>query len=962
MIWQFISKPGRHETEISIMDSSGSKLPYDRWALDAPEALLPGLDLIQRLIASENAVEVDDVILIKPKSVASLSARESASLSFPPLTTAMLRLQADGLVTQANYKISSEWIRSNGQPLIAQRIGAWLKVGEDLRRLPEALYLVAESVDALNAAVVGGALDDRMRALAELKHVLPDGPDSHLIEMKGLVGAMIIAVADAFSVDMAVGADGEQVVPKLHGSISEGDALLLNAARQSAFEDRFFSAGSVQPIYSVGEQTYVVLRPLLRKALAEVRKLKSASLATRRAFIASPRAYLRDTFGDEIDDVILENIFRETSNYSQRVLGLGLWVPRVVPWIKLPSLDWLGTGDGAAPTPRVTPPVSGLVIDNTPLPLSVDEATKLKREIEQAIAKGETHVVVQGPHGPVHVPANDETLRIIHLIEVQSFVPDTGIGGPPTPPPVAGKESTLIYTNEDDVALEAEFKNNRPAPASGLPQGLKTTLKSHQIEGLAWLQQAYMNGSLGVLLADDMGLGKTLQGLAFLAWLRSGMAAGLVPKAPVLIVAPTGLLANWQAEHDKHLQSPGIGKCLPAFGKGLKSLRITGPDGLVQLNTELIAKSDWVLTTYETLRDYDSDFARIKFAAALFDEAQKIKTPGIRITDAAKAMNCVFRVALTGTPVENRLADLWCIIDGVHPGLLGDLKSFSETFERDLDQERLKKLKSSLERSFGGRPQTMLRRLAHDKLPDLPLPNELLIRSKMPSAQMEAYCNAIAAGRAVQGKGGMLETLQKLRAISLHPSPDLEMGDAEFIESSARIKSTFHALDNIALRSEKVLIFLEDLDLQSRLVGLIQRRYNLSSPPAIINGMVDGAKRQSRVDQFQNSSDGFGVMILSPRAGGVGLTLTRANHVIHLSRWWNPAIEDQCTGRVLRIGQTKQVYIHVPLAIIDDKIQCFDENLHKLLTRKRQLMRDTLTPAEAFFDNDIDEIFRGTVS
>ncbi len=185
--------------------------------------------------------------------------------------------------------------------------------------------------------------------------------------------------------------------------------------------------------------------------------------------------------------------------------------------------------------------------------------------------------------------------------------------------------------------------------------------------------------------------------------------------------------------------------------------------------------------------------------------------------------------------------------------------------------------------------------------------------------------------------------------------------DDAFIASSARLLVAIEALDEIAAAREKSLIFLEDLDLQAKLAGLLQRRYGMASPPALINGTVDGGKRQARVNAFQTSRDGFDTMILSPRAGGVGLTLTRANHVIHLSRWWNPAVEDQCNGRVHRIGQTKPIFVHLPLATIGGTASSFDENLDALLDRKRKLMRDTLIPAEATVDQDREQLFKATV-
>jgi SNF2 family DNA or RNA helicase len=345
----------------------------------------------------------------------------------------------------------------------------------------------------------------------------------------------------------------------------------------------------------------------------------------------------------------------------------------------------------------------------------------------------------------------------------------------------------------------------------------------------------------------------------------------------------------------------------------------------------------------------------------LFDEAQKIKTPGVRITDAAKAVNADFRVALTGTPVENRLADLWCITDTVHPAYLGDLKGFSAKYERSSDLGQLRLLKSSLDCWHGDRPPILLRRMKQDKLANFRAPEEIIEDAIMPSVQREVYEAAIAQARAVRQPGAMLEALQRLRALSLHPDHNCDATDLEFIEMSARMHTTFATLDCIAANRERVLIFLDDLEMQARLAGVIQRRYALRSPPMIISGEVAGAARQARVNRFQVNSDDFDVMILSPRAGGVGLTLTQANHVVHLSRWWNPAVEDQCTGRVLRIGQTRPVFVHIPLAILPNGRTSFDQNLHALLVRKRQLMRDALMPPAAT-ESDREDLFNKSIN
>lgn len=366
------------------------------------------------------------------------------------------------------------------------------------------------------------------------------------------------------------------------------------------------------------------------------------------------------------------------------------------------------------------------------------------------------------------------------------------------------------------------------------------------------------------------------------------------------------------------------------------------------------------MTTYETLRDYDTEFGAVPFAAMLMDEAQKVKTPAARMTDAAKGMRADFRVAMTGTPVENRLADLWCIVDGVHSGYLRDLKHFSATYEAPgVEPERMKQLKARLERPFGGAPGLMLRRLRKDRLPDLPEAIIHRAEGQMPPIQADAYRRVISEARTQRAKGARLGALLRLRSVCLHPDTSMAASDEEFIAASARLVQCFGALDRAAQAGEAALIFLEDLDLQAQLAGIIQRRYRLAAPPDIINGEVSGARRQARVDRFQ-AGQSFGVMLISPRAGGVGLTLTRANHVIHLSRWWNPAVEDQCTGRALRIGQVRPVHIHLPIACLPGQDRAFDHNLHDLLERKRQLMNEALVPPTRDAEDEA-ELFEATV-
>ena len=951
MTFRFAITPAAAASEIRLLGPAGP-VPVERWALEAPSALLPGVDLAQRLVAAESAIAVEDALVVDAAALAGLTRAEAAKLGLPPLAEAIARLSASGLFSKPDYRVALAWARPNGQPILgAKRLGPWLEIGGEIFRLPDALYAIAEAVDRLEAASAN--TEDRLTALADLREVLPAGARAGLAEASGLVAHIHIAIADAFSLDMGEEPGGGRLTPILHRAGTDSDAPLLPAGPRENFEQRFHAASAAPAVYALSGQWYVVPQPPLRRALAVVKRVNAAPAATRRAFLAHPRAFLREELGEDADEVAIERLFRETPAYANRVLGLGLWKPRVVPWVQVESVDWIGAGETRAAAGAKAQ--MGLTIDARRVPLEPSQARELAERIERAIGTGAEHVEFAAADGPVNIPATHETLAALARLESQ--------GAPPPRPPSEKKEVEvlLIETNENELGVEEDIRPVRPAPAAEEPARLKTAMKSHQRDGLAWLQRAWTSGLPGVLLADDMGLGKTLQGLAFLAWLREGVEAGRIARAPFLVVAPTGLLENWRAEHDKHLSAPGLGVCLPAYGKSLKALKRPGANGAPGLDVASIAAADWVLTTYETLRDYDRDFGQIRFAAALFDEAQKIKTPGVRLTDAAKAMQCDFRVALTGTPVENRLADLWCIMDGVHPGLLEDLKSFSARYEQNLDAEKLAKLKATLERPIGGRPPVLKRRLKEDNLPDLPRASLRPLRREMPAEQREAYEAALAEARAAQTPGAVLAALQRLRSISLHPAPDAARADAAFIAASARWQGAIEALDAVATAGEKALIFLDDLDLQARLAGLLQRRYALKAPLALINGSVDGASRQARVDAFQRAPEGFGAMILSPRAGGVGLTLTRANHVVHLSRWWNPAVEDQCTGRVHRIGQAKPVFVHAPMAVLGAGRRAFDENLDALLERKRKLMRETLMPPDATVDGDRDELFRATV-
>ena len=746
--------------------------------------------------------------------------------------------------------------------------------------------------------------------------------------------------------------------------------VLLPEALQDVFaKERFPNWNDCRDRYGLGNHHYIYIEPALQKALTVVRRVQTSDVDTRRRFARNPQAHLKDALAhDPVAADSVDHLFVVTEQYSQRVVDLGIWQPPVLPWLKREPNSWL-------------PERFGLQIGDKRIELGPKEIEPARQAVADAIVDG-TEIIRLNGH---EIPANKKTLEALDaLIGFAEPEADytraaaespSDVSGEPEPgdepavPP--GKVFLIVDENYEKVSYARKLAPRTPGnDICDIPPSLLTPLKPHQEEGLAWLQSAWRVGFPGVLLADDMGLGKTLMALVFMKWLLDARAKLGPERLPLLVIAPTGLLTNWNAEHERHLSTPGLGTPLRAYGSNLRQIRANGHAGCdVDLGQPLLDRTklqeaDWILTTFETLRDYHHSFAKVRFAAAVYDEAQKIKNPASQLARAAKTVNADFTVAMTGTPVENRLEDLWAIMDVAYPGYLPDLKTFSNDFPPE-NLDALKRLKSKLIDPVDDTPSVMLRRMKADKLEGLPDKEAKALRRNMPPRQAESYAEIITRGRQASGPGSMLQILHHMRGISLHPvDPQQANGipHDEYIAWSARLATTFDILRQVSAAKEKALIFVESLDMQTVLAAMIKREFKLSKQPMLINGTISGEKRQRAVDDFQKRRGEFDVMILSPKAGGVGLTLTAANHVIHLSRWWNPAVEDQCTDRIYRIGQTAHaVRVYYPIAVhpeIGDS--SFDVKLHELLERKRTLSRDLLMPP-VLPGEDESALFRDTI-
>ena len=450
---------------------------------------------------------------------------------------------------------------------------------------------------------------------------------------------------------------------------------------------------------------------------------------------------------------------------------------------------------------------------------------------------------------------------------------------------------------------------------------LKASLRPYQQAGVRWLYLLTRLG-LGACLADDMGLGKTIQILALLLILKREQQG---PTRPSLLVVPASLMANWAAEAER-------------FGPSLRLL-VVHPSAMPAsamrgLDAAQLADFDLVVTSYGTLVRLPA-LAAVHWRLAVIDEAQAIKNPGTQQTRQVKKLKADTRIALTGTPVENRLSDLWSIFDFTHPGLLGSGKVFGEFTKRLAQAEHYGPLRQLV------RPY-ILRRLKTDKrvIADLPDKTELKTWCPLSPAQAALYQRAVKDlavaledAEGIGRKGVVLSFLMRFKQICNHPSQWL--GDAAWSsDDSGKFARLRELVEIIAAKQEKVLVFTqfrETTEPLAAFLGAIFGREGL-----VLHGGTPVGKRRDLVKRFQDD-EMTPFFVLSLKAGGAGLNLTAASHVIHFDRWWNPAVENQATDRAFRIGQKKNVLVH--------KFICrgtIEERIDKMIEAKQQLVSDVL--------------------
>ena len=609
--------------------------------------------------------------------------------------------------------------------------------------------------------------------------------------------------------------------------------------------------------------------------------------------------------------------------------------------VRMPAA-WRGN---RPPRPRVTGTVgakapSGLgqsALLDFRMEVTLDGEPLTSAEIRDLLAKTDGLALVRGRW--IELDREHLQSMIERFREVERTAKDNGLAFGEAMRLLAGADVAAEDGDAADAAAEADWAQVVAGPwlaetLKGLrsPQGLaqidpgdalKGVLRPYQQVGVRWLYLLTKLG-LGACLADDMGLGKTIQVLALLLVLKR--QDGTKPQ-PSLLVAPASLLANWAAEIERF--APGL-KALIAHPSALPAAE------LKTLDAARLRDIDLVITSYGSLLRVPW-IAEVPWRLAVLDEAQAIKNPDAKQTRAVKKLKAGGRLALTGTPVENRLSDLWSIFDFVNPGLLGTAKEFASFAKR---------LGDRLHGSYGPlrelvRPY-ILRRLKTDKtaIADLPDKTEIKVFCPLSRHQAALYGQAVkelaeqlADATGIRRKGLVLSFLMRFKQICNHPSQWL--GDGAWGESDsgkwARLRDIAEV---VTARQEKMLVFTQFREVTAPLAAFLGSVFE--RPGLVLHGETEVKKRKDLVRRFQED-EAVGFFVLSLKAGGSGLNLTAASHVVHFDRWWNPAVENQATDRAFRIGQTKNVLVH--------KFVCrgtVEEKIDQLIESKRQLSQELL--------------------
>lgn len=888
------------------------------------------------------AVKVGDSYRISHETAVSFSRDERELLTLPPIFPYPLFVGKEGLPQNNSFRLKVNFQKADGTYFMnPEVIGSYIDIRPGCCYMcSEAQYAILKSASSCNAEI--GRLKEREKILAcSLRYVALIKENAKKIDARldPFLEKIDVVAPDYLSISVKEDTDGTYYASPV---ILNADGSPYGEKDASEFGRKFKNGSKAQRSYMGKDRTYYVFDQEQQNGLQQIKEARKLTKEQAKTLFLSPQS------------VFTGAPFRfDRSEYSDRVIEYGAFIAKNYPYLKGIEGGWL--------------PEEGSVgredldgIDELDEPEVTEENVAILKElVKKALANGKSSIAYQGKTYKL-------TGAFIEKVMGKDDVTDSTGGSADGEKPKEDKGNLISEENAESVGYEQANEQRRKKRREARFQKLGADLSmeqvlsgfkddvvpfSYQKEGIRWMAQNWKAGYQGVLLADDMGLGKTMQVLGLISGVKN--AYGEKDMNSVLVVAPVSLLANWESEFIHFVKEGVFEEIVPLYGNSFRDFK-RGHD--LRLDFSPVAKNRIVLTSYETLRNYDISFGCIDWSFMVLDEAQKIKNPAALITNAVKSMKYDFAIAITGTPVENAWVDLWSIMDFVEPGRLRDLKNFCNTYQNQLKklqgdmagQEALgKKLEQELQPIF-------LRRQKTDYLEGLPHKEVIPKPVLMPPVQREAYEKIIAVAKKGKKKD-ILQVIAMLRDTSLCPhltsyadSTFENMSVDVFFNMSARLKATFQTLVNIKARKEKVLIFVTSRKMQRILKRFLEKAFGISIQPPI-NGELIGLKRQQIVDDF-NQKEGFAILILSAEAGGVGFNITAANHVIHLSRCWNPAKEDQATDRVYRIGQEKEVHVYLPIAQYEGG-DSFDVKLDQLLQYKRSLSQSVIFPTA---DTEVD--------
>ena len=537
----------------------------------------------------------------------------------------------------------------------------------------------------------------------------------------------------------------------------------------------------------------------------------------------------------------------------------------------------------------------------------------------------------------------------LHLLSQGEIEGDAAGGADDSAEASAGDAARVqleVELNAHLTGLIARINQQREWPSLEPPAGLRAELRSYQREGFSWLAFLRRFG-LGACLADDMGLGKTVQLIAYLLHAKESADEGA--QLPSLIICPTSVLGNWQKE-------------LSRFAPSLRVAMHYGSRRPSGAAFQAAARSvDVMLTSFATASLDQETLAGFQWGAVCLDEAQNIKNAQTKQAIAVKSLSALHRIALTGTPIENRLAELWSIYDFIVPTYLGSAKAFQNRFAAPIENERDARRTAELQRLV---KPFLLRRKKKDPAIQLDLPDKNEMKTYVPLSSEQAalydttvkeLLDRVKKLEGIQRKGAILGALTRLKQACDHPAlldedpgtePEEGPSSPEAIAArSSKLERLLAMVKELREADERCLIFTQYIGMGKMIQDVLQRE--LGEPVLYLNGSTPKLQRDRMVDQFQSRelppAEQPNVFILSLKAGGVGLNLTAANHVFHFDRWWNPAVENQATDRAYRIGQTRDVQVHKFISL-----GTLEERIDEMLENKQQLSDNVITSSEGW--------------